>query len=932
MAEHRKPSAVLEAKARALEQQAAAKSDSTGSLGVTIKLAEMYMQALKLTDSAADRKRLDAKCKELIGRAEALKSNNKDKTKIPNEAPLLRAPESRRTPTTREKIIMLEGSKLNNFVFKPWEEPSPDEFRLDPRDGQFVDLQTLSLSDVQLECFDGWKRPSEALSAIRFPGTGEDHKLTMSFKGLDKIDLVQDLTSDCSVVASLSAGTARIARGHQKMSSAIVYPWDHQNQTVALSPNGKYILRFYFNGCWRRVEIDDRLPTSKTERVLHVVDRRRPGLLWPSLVEKAYLKVRGGYDFPGSNSGTDLAVMTGWIPQQIFLHDDDIDPENLWKELYLSTNDGHAMITLGTGKLSRKEQRQLGLAAEHDYAVLELKQRGNIKELLIKNPWANGDVWKGAARRRPNPSSEDGSSSPTADEDPEMVPGTFWMPFNSVFQHYENLYVNWNPGLFDFRYDRHFTWNLATKRRAATILDDHHQFVLTADRTSEVWVLLNRHFRTGDYTHANSGKNGYISIYVFDSQGNRVLSREGALTRGPFVDSPNTLVRFEAMASKRYTIAILQAELPEGKHNFTLTLFSHYRAQLDEASPRYPQGTSLSSQWTWFTAGGSSDSPHYLSNPQFSLTISATQQVAMILRVADNSHATLDTTTLHVKLAVLASDGSRITRIRPRDIVAHSGDYRRGSAVIEVTLLRGNYTVIASTFDQQQRADFTLDLYYSSAPTTPNPSPISPATSLRSSSFATISPISPITPSSPITSSPKFSLLPTEDAGRYRVQLPPAVFHPDGPDRMLVPLTSQHSTRAITLARQAPRQPSPASSLYKISLEQGQGPYKQTIADSSFDEEEYHSVNSGPGLRIEDTLLRTDMQTAEQGGLWLVLERLARGSGSGRGSIAEGTEGVGEARRPSMASVGRNEGAEALQVELLTLERVEFGAWGTGQG
>lgn len=873
----------VEARAKAAEKAIAAKSSTAATLKATIETAELYMQALRLADTPLERKRIDAKCKELINKAEDLKARQDGAQNGTDEVPLLKPPVSTRKLTTRENIILLEGSKLNNFVFRPWDkEPTDEEFVL--RDGEepFVDSPELPLSDIQLESFDGWKRPAEALSTARFPDADHDSQITMTMLHIDKADLVQDLTSDCSVVASLCAGISRAGRGHQtvgsvltvcaiprlmaQISSTFVYPWDHQNKTFGLSANGKYVLKLYFNGCWRRVVIDDRLPTSKTSRVLHVVDRARPGRLWPALAEKAYLKVRGGYDFPGSNSGTDLAVITGWIPQQVFLHDGDVDPESLWQELYQATTDGHCIITVGTGKLSQREQKQLGLAAEHDYAVLELKERCNIKELLIKNPWRDGDVWKGALRRQPNPEGEDVSNSVIQDQSVEMMPGTFWMDFNSVFQHYENLYVNWNPGLFSHRQDRHFSWTLERKRTAASILDDHHQFLVQSTRTSEVWVLLNRHFRTGDYTHDNSGKNGYIALYVFDKQGYRVLSREGASTRGPFVDSPNTLVRFTATADKPCTIAVLQSDLPAGRHNFTITLFSHCPTTLEEAKPRYPHAKALSTQWTRATAGGSTDSPHYLSNPQFSLNLFSTQQIACLLRINDSETTTLDTTDIHVKLAILGSDGRRITRLRSRDVIVDSGDYRRASAMIEKRLPRGNYTLIASTFDVGQQAKFTLDFYSSD---------------LNASTFERLA---------------------GEESGKLLMRVPPAAFKP-GVDRMLLPLTVRRVNKVVFIARQAHR--SSTSSLFKLSLEQGQGPYKKTVADSAFDDEDFHTV--GTGLRIDDIDLSPAMQGPETGGLWLVLERSARGSEHGRE-------------------------VEVLQVEVLAEEAVDLGAWGTGEG
>jgi hypothetical protein len=60
-----------------------------------------------------------------------------------------------------------------------------------------------------------------------------------------------------------------------------------------------YIARFYKNGLWVKVEIDDFVPCDSEGRCICCSSEHYPYILWPSLVEKAYAKLhtrRGGYD------------------------------------------------------------------------------------------------------------------------------------------------------------------------------------------------------------------------------------------------------------------------------------------------------------------------------------------------------------------------------------------------------------------------------------------------------------------------------------------------------------------------------------------------------------------------------------------------------------------------------------------------------------
>lgn len=196
------------------------------ALDATITAAELYMQALKLTKDPIEKRDFDTKCKQRLDHAERIKAfdgfydgtslslNSRGGRVIPKAKKQI----TKRQLTTREKIILLEGSKLHGFKFHPWDKPPEDEeFELVNGQDQYVDSPALKLSKLQLKHFEGWKRPADALAKVVSLTDREGTFLEPSMQREGKSDLVQDITSDCSVVASLCAGTARVERGHTKV-------------------------------------------------------------------------------------------------------------------------------------------------------------------------------------------------------------------------------------------------------------------------------------------------------------------------------------------------------------------------------------------------------------------------------------------------------------------------------------------------------------------------------------------------------------------------------------------------------------------------------------------------------------------------------------------------------------------------------------------
>ncbi|RDA86520.1 hypothetical protein CP533_0425 [Ophiocordyceps camponoti-saundersi (nom. inval.)] len=790
----------MESKAQAAEALLRL-SSGKNALDHAIRAAELYMAAAGETSDKANAAQLRRRCRELIVHAEKLKII---------QATASSAPQS---------DVILGASRLHDNDFPPWDgDPDDSEFELQPGSEPYTDDAPFTLSKTQEENFAAWTRPAELFKLALDRDIDEDEEVMMQLHG--HCDLVQDITTDCSVVASLSAA-AKVMVGPHAALSTILYPFNHAKGRPRLSRSGKYVLRMNFNGCSRRVVVDDRLPASRTDRTLFVVDRQNPCLLWPALLEKAYLKVRGGYDFPGSNSGTDLWVLTGWIPEQLFLQVEDLDFEETWARVEAAHKSRDVVVTLGTGRVSAEEERLMGLIGEHDYAVEDLHASGGTtRKLLIKNPWRDAPLIVGDGKPNVQSSGRD---------------NTTWITMEDVAQHFETMYLNWNPGLFSYRQDHHFAWEMPPKYLATSLVKNPQYAVLSALGGS-VWILVSRHFADAELEIARSTRGslatvarqlGFMSILVFDNEGKTAHISGSETYRGPYVDSPQTLARLQAIPGKRYTLVVDQHELPLPSYTLTLTLFSNSPLQVEPAEERMPHVEERTGSWNRRNAGGNSSGATYFRNPQYRLVTSEPTPLSILLST--------DNREVQVHVDLVWARGERVTNVRVKDLVFSSGEYRRGCAIANVPMLDpGAYTLVCSTFETGQTATFAI----------------------RVSSM------------SPIILEP----LPVEAAGRLRTPL--LNFKPvrgEGGARAM--LRASWLTRAsisvhdILLPDVANGARHASSLLLRVSIVQGWGPEQVTVAASG-----------GGQFRELTADLRTgdfDMEPAtkhEEDGIWLVVE------------------------------------------------------------
>ena len=472
-----------------------------------------------------------------------------------------------------------------------------------------------------------------------------------------------------------------------------------------------------------------------------------------------------------------------------------------------------------------------------------MKENEGQRLFLVKNPWSEGTIWNGQISRgnaisEQNTKEFQGLCTPemqkngTVDTE-HLAPGTFWMGLNDIFQSFESMYLNWNPGLFSHREDVHFKWNLAGSNSPEGSFVYNPQYEVRNSVGGTVWVLLSRHFTSrvtklekhlAFSVHEDTVENGFISLYAFDSNGERVFSSDEAVAHGPYVDSPNTLLKIELPARRAYTIVISGQGLPRSTNTFTLSAFSLHSLSLVEAQDRYTHAVLRHDAWTHLTAGGNASSSSYHTNPQFSLHLAMASKVAVLLENYTERHP------VHIKL--VWADGKQICSIKTRDIVGDSGEYRKGYAFAEIQDVQaGMYTIVCSTFEQGQLGEFTL----------------------RVSSMSACA----------------VNRILAAGAGRFVTKVQAALFASES-EYFSAPLISHRLNRISVSARsrvEDSRSTKSTKGPLRLGIHHGQPPPKGVVVVSREDGPDNHGE-----IWIRDVDIEPSM--CEDKGLWLVLERL----------------------------------------------------------
>ncbi|KAG0148456.1 hypothetical protein CROQUDRAFT_41464, partial [Cronartium quercuum f. sp. fusiforme G11] len=671
--------------ARATRRETEADYDEAFQL--YISSAQSYLYLIRNVPDGVLKDRLKETSSKLLNRAEQIKSHRR------HTKPVIRDRVSLGARSGSERVRENQWLRFPALVFsfKRCQQEPP-------------------LNAAQKQLFLRWVPVSEINPDISLYKPGK----------LDPTDIVQDVVTDCSLIASFAVSTNHANRFSSKLNVACLYPKDCDGNPKETS-DGIYRVKLLLNGIYREVRsVDNKIPTG-ADRPMMCAQSRRGDIFWPALIEKAYMKAMAGYEFVGSFVVISLFALTGWIPETIFTTSEEYRGETSWQRILKGFEKGHCLVTVGTNGNISDALDSVGLIPFHDYAILGMSEDANGKRLLkLYNAW--------------KAQSDESAVGWTSDlknalpgiqisRQPELV-GTFTISWDSLETYFDTIHLNWDPSRFECQQAIHFSDAPPPAFKVQFGAAPHSM------AETEVWILLTRHFSAQRLNHEK-----YMSFSVFVDENDEDLISATDYVPQPIASTPlsnanHLLARFVPscqQAAFSINFSFHNPKMPSNHSTcaakpsgYTLNVYSRCSCVIRDAGPvSLPYTSRIVSKWTSRTAGGNHALATFMNNPMWRVVIgNATHQRAgashhtfkATLTAIDAEGEVESGKPVNVKLVRAEGDG-RVYDVERRDLVADSGSYTRGRAQLRTRgILPGNYTIVPSTFDAGVLGGFNLGL------------------------------------------------------------------------------------------------------------------------------------------------------------------------------------------------------------------------------
>ncbi|KAE8268322.1 hypothetical protein A4X09_0g4028 [Tilletia walkeri] len=666
--------------------------------------------------------RLRKAASKVLERAELIKSLRKDIVVPPRD---ILSPDA-------QAAILYRSSTIGALSYPLWDAAAVSAF--DGLQASSEDQPALASSHLQ--------RSAQFRRAAETAGSPQLINYDSPLRGRD---IVQDVVTDCSFVAALQVAAEYDRRWSSKIATAALHPRDAQDQACP-NQGGKYAVKLHFNGGARRVVVDDKLPCFPDGTLIGVAAVRNDQF-WPALVEKAFLKVMGGYDFPGSNSAADLHTLTGWLPEQVLLQQAGFRREQTWHSLHTAFVNGRCILTVGTGAnaLSRpRDKRWRWLSPAHNYAVLDVREHEGLREVLVVNSW----------RRAPSAIDADLSDqtealnlqvvpSPSQVRDDEV----HVLSWEDICMRFDTIHVNWRLSDFAHSETVHCAWD---SRNEQLGLSQNMQLQIlfdwsarkegestdgpsnaTGDDSEELWLHLNRHM-----TGSSEPESALIAVHAFNhTDGRKLYQLTDREQMGAFTDSSHALHKMRIRPDCQAVTVIASQYGVNCETSFSLSAYGPVPMTIRALPRAYANRITTSGSWSGRSAGGNLAQPTFGFNPQYVLEIedsgsNMTSDASLLIMAETARMVPLQVMLVH------SGGGMRVEQVEEPEVIMSSGVYTHAVAIAErradgsavasagsiksstrSPLLRrrngvppGKYTLIVSTFAPGVEGDFFLTI------------------------------------------------------------------------------------------------------------------------------------------------------------------------------------------------------------------------------